>query len=194
MFFVVGDLFTALIPTRVSQPTRDKFQRDLNATFSFTVTGVTFLNVLQLHQLMVRGGGAGRSVEYLSLFPSGLFTYSRVTGAYSLTDEVSLSEQLLQVIDDLIRMLPAARRLTLKDFPICKATNRQRSPRLVLCARQHLFLTASQSANSAAVEFLWVSRGFLTANCDLSGWRRTSRKLPRFPRPTCTVIELVITS
>lgn len=35
----------------------------------------------------------------------------------SLPPSLSLSQQLLQVIDDLIRMLPAAPRLTLKDFP-----------------------------------------------------------------------------
>lgn len=61
------------------------------------------------------------SIVYFSLFWSCLFSYSRVTGGSSLTDEVSLSEQLLQVIDDLIRMLPAARRLTLKDFPYAMA-------------------------------------------------------------------------
>lgn len=53
--------------------------------------------------------------------PAPLAPAMAVTGGESLTDEVSFSEQLLQVIDDLIRMLPAAQRLTLKDFPYAVA-------------------------------------------------------------------------
>lgn len=54
------------------------------------------------------------------------------TGGESLTDEVSFSEQLLQVIDDLIRMLPAAQRLTLKDFPYAVAQTAGEAPRHAL--------------------------------------------------------------
>lgn len=49
------------------------------------------------------------TVEIPSLPPASL--------SLSLPPSLSLSQQLLQVIDDLIRMLPAAPRLTLKDFP-----------------------------------------------------------------------------
>lgn len=61
-------------------------------------------------------------IEFLTLFrPPPRAPATAVTGGESLTDEVSFSEQLLQVIDDLIRMLPAAQRLTLKDFPYAVA-------------------------------------------------------------------------
>ncbi|KAF0045959.1 hypothetical protein F2P81_002488 [Scophthalmus maximus] len=64
----------------------------------------------------------GNRTTYLGhLKPNANDSYSRVTGGSGSTDEVSLSEQLLQVIDDLIRMLPAAQRLTLKDFPYVMA-------------------------------------------------------------------------
>ena len=48
----------------------------------------------------------------------------------------SLFEQLLQVIDDLIRMLPAAQRATLKDFPYATAQT------ATLLRAKHTFLTA----------------------------------------------------
>lgn len=65
---------------------------------------------------------AARCTEFLTLFrPPPRASATAVTSGKSLTDEVSFSEQLLQVIDDLIRMLPAAQRLTLKDFPYAVA-------------------------------------------------------------------------
>lgn len=80
-------------------------------------------------------------IEFLPLFrpPPPRAPATAVTGGESLTDEVSFSEQLLQVIDDLIRMLPAAQRLTLKDFPYAVAQTAGEAPRSS-AAKKH-FLT-----------------------------------------------------
>lgn len=78
-------------------------------------------------------------IEFLTLFrppppppPPPRAPAMAATGGESLTDEVSFSEQLLQVIDDLIRMLPAAQRLTLKDFPYAVAQTAGEAPRRAL--------------------------------------------------------------
>lgn len=81
--------------------------------------------------------GAQNSSHFFQTTPRALAM--AVTGGESLTDEVSFSEQLLQVIDDLIRMLPAAQRLTLKDFPYAVAQTAGEAPRSS-AAKKH-FLT-----------------------------------------------------